>query len=184
MIWAAMEHGTVIAENVKALYHALTGRGVSVRFSEMWDVGQAAFLLDPLARDRSLMAPSGDMNEGAEPALQMARLMRVYAQQKELMAQDTDLQRIAKEFDFPVIWLFQIERRGMKLDTAMLARMGEELRAELRAIEREMYTLVGYEFNAASPVQLSEVLFTKLQLSRRRASSVEKPSTDRAKGAG
>ena len=42
--------------------------------------------------------------------------------------------------------------------------MGEELRAELRAIEQEMYALVGYEFNAASPVQLSEVLFTKLQL--------------------
>ena len=165
MIWRAMEHGTVIAENVKALYHALDGTGVSVRFSEVWDVGQAAFLLDPLARDRSLIALSGDMNEGAEPALQMARLMRVYAQQKELMAQDTDLQRIAKEFDFPVIWsLFQIERRGMKLDTAMLARMGEELRAELRAIEQEMYALVGYEFNAASPVQLSEVLFTKLQL--------------------
>jgi len=165
MIWRAMEHGTVIAENVKALYHALDGTGVSVRFSEVWDVGQAAFLLDPLARDRSLIALSGDTNEGAEPALQMARLMRVYAQQKELMAQDTDLQRIAKEFDFPVIWsLFQIERRGMKLDTAMLARMGEELRAELRAIEQEMYTLVGYEFNAASPVQLSEVLFTKLQL--------------------
>ena len=165
MIWRAMEHGTVIAENVKALYHALDGTGVSVRFSEVWDVGQAAFLLDPLARDRSLIALSGDMNEGAEPALQMARLMRVYAQQKELMAQDVDLQRIAKEFDFPVIWsLFQIERRGMKLDTAMLAQMGEELRAELRAIEQEMYTLVGYEFNAASPVQLSEVLFTKLQL--------------------
>ena len=165
MIWRAMEHGTVIAENVKALYHALDGTGVSVRFSEVWDVGQAAFLLDPLARDRSLIALSGDMNEGAEPALQMARLMRVYAQQKELMAQDVDLQRIAKEFDFPVIWsLFQIERRGMKLDTAMLAKMGEELRAELRAIEQEMYTLVGNEFNAASPVQLSEVLFTKLQL--------------------
>lgn len=165
MIWRAMEHGTVIAENVKALYHALDGTDVSVRFSEVWDVGQAAFLLDPLARDRSMIALSGDANEGAEPALQMARLMRVYAQQKELMAQDTDLQRIAKEFDFPVIWsLFQIERRGMKLDTAMLAQMGEELRAELRAIEQEMYTLVGYEFNAASPVQLSEVLFTKLQL--------------------
>jgi DNA polymerase-1 len=28
-----------------------------------------------------------------------------------------------------------------------------------------MYDLVGYEFNIASPAQLSEVLFTKLQLS-------------------
>ena len=131
----------------------------------MWDVKQAAFLLDPLARDRSLAALSDDGDESMEPALQMARLLRVHQQQKELFAQDTDLERIAKEFDFPVIWsLFQIERRGMLLDTTLLEQMGGELRSELRVIEQEMYTLVGYEFNAASPVQLSEVLFTKLQL--------------------
>ena len=165
MIWRAMEHGTVIAEDIKVLYHALDAAGISVRFSSMWDVKQAAFLLDPLARDRSLAALSDDGDESMEPALQMARLLRVHQQQKELFAQDTDLERIAKEFDFPVIWsLFQIERRGMLLDTTLLEQMGGELRSELRVIEQEMYTLVGYEFNAASPVQLSEVLFTKLQL--------------------
>lgn len=52
----------------------------------------------------------------------------------------------------------------MVLDTALLEKMGVELRGELASIEEEMYDLVGYEFNAASPVQLSQVLFTKLQL--------------------
>ena len=52
----------------------------------------------------------------------------------------------------------------MKLDTALLERMGEELRSEVGQLEQQMYAMAGREFNAASPAQLSEVLFTKLQL--------------------
>ena len=164
-VWRALEHATIVAEDVKALYHKLDQFDVKVRFSEVWDIKQAAFLLDPLARDRSLRALSGDFTDDETPERQLARLLKVYDQQKVQLAKDEKLERIAKEFDFPVIWsLFQIERRGMLLDTSILEKMGNELRAELKTIEQEMYTLVGYEFNAASPIQLSEVLFTKLQL--------------------
>ena len=165
IIWRAMEHGLVIAEDIKKHYHILDKAGVSVRFSEVWDVGQAAFLLDPLARDRSLEVLSDDGNEGSDPRLAIARLVRVHQKQKDLLASDPDLERIAKQFDFPVIWsLFQMEKRGMLLDTDVLKQMGNELQSEVKSIEQEMYTMVGYEFNAASSVQLSEVLFTKLQL--------------------
>ena len=165
VVWRALEHATIIAEDVKGLYHTLDRAGVKVHFSEVWDVRQAAFLRDPLARDRSLSALSGDFSDDASPERQMARLMHVYRAQKDSFTKDAALERIAKEFDFPVIWpLFQMERRGMVLDTALLEKMGVELRGELASIEEEMYDLVGYEFNAASPVQLSQVLFTKLQL--------------------
>lgn len=165
VIWRSLEHGRVIAEDVKALYHQLDKRGITVCSSEVWDVRQAAFLLDPLARDRSLAALAGDFTEDARPERQIARLMRAHESQVAAFAADEDVRRIALEFDFPVIWpLFQIERRGMLLDTAQLEAMGDELRAELAELEAEMNELVGYEFNAASPVQLSEVLFTKLQL--------------------
>ena len=165
VVWRALEHATIIAEDVKGLYHTLDRAGVKVHFSEVWDVRQAAFLRDPLARDRSLSALSGDFSDDASPERQMARLMHVYRAQKDSFTKDAALERIAKEFDFPVIWpLFQVERRGMVLDTALLEKMGVELRGELASIEEEMYDLVGYEFNAASPVQLSQVLFTKLQL--------------------
>lgn len=52
----------------------------------------------------------------------------------------------------------------MKLDVEQLMAMAAELRDELGRIEHKMHTMVGYEFNPASPTQLSEVLFTKLQL--------------------
>ncbi|MDO4781359.1 MAG: DNA polymerase I [Candidatus Saccharibacteria bacterium] len=164
-LWRVLEQGRVVAEDVKALYHALDAADVSVRFAEVWDARQAAFLLDPLRRDRSLSALSGDFTESASPARQLARLQKVYAEQTSSLARQPRLQRIALDYDFPVIWpLFQMERRGMRLDVASLAQMGQELTAELGQIEQQMYTAAGYEFNPASPAQLSEVLFTKLQL--------------------
>jgi len=60
--------------------------------------------------------------------------------------------------------LFEIETRGIKVDKAFLAQMSEELSSEHKKLEQEMFTLAGYEFNIGSPAQLSEVLFTKLQL--------------------
>jgi DNA polymerase-1 len=42
--------------------------------------------------------------------------------------------------------------------------MSKELSDEHKKLEQEMFTMVGYEFNIGSPAQLSEVLFTKLQL--------------------
>ena len=165
VIWRAMEHGLVIAEDIKALYHALDAQDVSVRFSEVWDVRQAAFLIDPLARERSLASISGDYSDEPSPALQLVQLYEAYSKQKIAFESDPSLYRIAKEFDFPVIWpLFQIERRGMVLDTKMLEKMGDELNNEISQIQKQMYDMAGYEFNASSPAQLSGVLFTKLQL--------------------
>jgi DNA polymerase-1 len=54
--------------------------------------------------------------------------------------------------------------RGIKIDKELLAKMSKELGDEHATLEQEMYAMVGYEFNIASPAQLSEVLFTKLQL--------------------
>jgi len=164
-VWQLLAQGVVIAADVKELYHALDAHDVTVRFHEVWDVGQAAFLIDPLRRDRSLAALAGDFSEDNSAPYQLARLRKIYNEQKVYMSNNSPIERVAREFDFPVIWpLFQMEQRGMKLDTALLEWMGEELRAEVSQLEQQMYAMAGREFNAASPAQLSEVLFTKLQL--------------------
>ena len=163
--WQLLTQGTVIAADVKQLYHALDKYGVTVRFHEVWDVGQAAFLIDPLKRDRSLNALFGDFSDDNSAAYQLARLHKIYREQKVYMSNNSQIARVAHEFDFPVIWaLFQMEKRGMKLDDTLLKQMGDELAAEVDELEQQMYSMAGYEFNASSPAQLSEVLFTKLQL--------------------
>ena len=164
-VWQLLTQGTVIAADVKQLYHALDNHGVAVRFHEVWDVEQAAFLIDPLKRDRSLNALSGDFSDDNSAAYQLARLHKIYREQKVYMSNNSQIARVAYEFDFPVIWaLFQMEKRGMKLDDTLLKQMGDELAAEVGELEQQMYSMAGYEFNASSPAQLSEVLFTKLQL--------------------
>ena len=164
-MWQLLAQGTVIAADVKQLYHTLDNHGVAARFHEVWDVGQAEFLIDPLKRDRSLNALSGDFSDDNSAPYQLARLHKIYREQKVYMSNNSQIARVAYEFDFPVIWaLFQMEKRGMKLDDTLLKQMGDELAAEVRELEQQMYSMAGYEFNASSPAQLSEVLFTKLQL--------------------
>ena len=164
-MWQLLAQGTVIAVDVKQLYHALDNYGVAVHFHEVWDIEQAAFLIDPLKRDRSLNALSSDFSDDNSSPYQLARLHKIYREQKVYMSNNSQIARVAYEFDFPVIWaLFQMEKRGMKLDDTLLKQMGDELAAEVSELEQQMYSMAGYEFNASSPAQLSEVLFTKLQL--------------------
>ena len=139
-VWQLLAQGVVIAADVKGLYHTLDAHGVTVRFHEVWDVGQAAFLIDPLRRDRSMAALAGDFSEDNSASRQLARLRQIYRQQQDYMAAHQQIARVLREFDFPVIWpLFQMEKRGMKLDTALLEQMGQELRAEVSRLEQQMY---------------------------------------------
>ncbi len=162
-VWHALAMATVISYDIKALYHQLAAHKIMVCFDTVHDIRQAAFLIDPLRRDRSLEAlVGGEMNTTTD---YVSGLWQVYDWQVEAFSHTPKLSEIAHTFDFPLTYtLFAIESRGIKIDTAFLATMSEKLDTEYKALEQEMYTMVGYEFNIGSPAQLSEVLFTKLQL--------------------
>ncbi len=161
--WRAVEFGTVISYDVKALYHTLAAAGVEVRFSDLHDIRQAAFLLDPLRRDRSLAGLIG--GELGAPIEEVAAMRQIYGWQVAAFDEKPKVKDIAMRFDFPLIYhLFEMEHYGIKLDTSLLKKMSKELGDEHAKLEQEMYSLAGMEFNIASPAQLSEVLFTKLQL--------------------
>ena len=55
--------------------------------------------------------------------------------------------------------LANMEMRGIHVDKTALEHYKGELQAEITGIEKEIYTLVGHEFNIASPLQLQKVLF-------------------------
>ena len=163
-IWRTLELATVVAYDVKQFYHELAARGIeNVEFAQIHDIRQAAFLIDPLRRDRSLGALiGGDLETQIE---RMEALWQVYDWQQEAFKELPRVAEIAHKFDFPLIYtLFLVEHRGIKVDKSFLAGMSKELGDEHKKLEQEMYTAAGYEFNIASPSQLSEVLFTKLQL--------------------
>lgn len=164
-IWRALELTQVVSYDAKALYHTAHDQGVEVRFDQLHDLRQGAFLLDPLMRDRSISGLAGDELDEGEAGQTMAALWRIYAEQKSGFDKEPKIAKVAHELDFPLTYmLYRMESRGLKIDKGLLATMSKELGDEHATLEQEMYDMVGYEFNIGSPSQLSEVLFTKLQL--------------------
>lgn len=162
-VWRALEFGEVIAYDVKQLYHTLDSHGILVRFDTVHDIHHAAFLIDPLRRDRSLATLVGESIN--TPAQAVAALRNVYAWQKDALSRLPAVATIARDYDFPLIYpLFQVEKRGIKIRPDFFATMSEELAREHAELEQAIYQVVGAEFNIGSPAQLSEILFTKLQL--------------------
>ena len=161
--WRTIELATVVSYDVKALYHALDSHDIAVRFMQVHDIRQGAFLIDPLARDRSIAALIGSDTEEL-PAI-MAGLVGVYEAQKVWFEAEPRVAGIAYGYDFPLTYtLFRVEKRGVKINPDKFKKLSEELGDEYAKLEQEMYTLAGDEFNIGSPAQLSEVLFTKLEL--------------------
>jgi len=163
-VWRVFELATVISYDTKVLYHQLAAQGVFVKFGELHDIKQAAFLINSLQRDRSLSGLTG-VEVIDTPLLTIAAIWHIYDQQIESFTAEPKFARTARELDFPLTYiLFLMENRGVKIDPTLLASMSKSLGDEHSQLEKDMFAMVGYEFNIGSPAQLSEVLFTKLQL--------------------
>ena len=60
--------------------------------------------------------------------------------------------------------LAEMELAGFRIDSAALARFGQDLRQRIAALEQSIYDMAGEEFNINSPKQLGAILFDKLRL--------------------
>jgi DNA polymerase-1 len=60
--------------------------------------------------------------------------------------------------------LRDMELRGIKVDSAELARIGEDFTAKLATYEKKLHELAGRPFNVGSPKQLGEILFDEMKL--------------------
>ncbi len=90
-----------------------------------------------------------------------------------------DLVKVYRDIELPVREvLFKMERNGVLIDSAMLARQSHELGGKLMAIETQAFEAAGQPFNLNSPKQLSEILFGKLQLPVKKKTPSGTPSTD------
>jgi DNA polymerase-1 len=61
-----------------------------------------------------------------------------------------------------------MELLGVAIEPGLLVDMSRQMQEELREIEREIYAVVGHEFNIGSPQQLSQILFEELSLPKTR----------------
>ncbi len=73
--------------------------------------------------------------------------------------------RVYERVDRPLVpVLAQMEREGIKVDRAELARMSAEFAQGIAALEIEIHALAGTPFSVGSPKQLGEILFGQMGL--------------------
>lgn len=124
--------------------------------AQFWDVSQAEFLLDPLARKNETEQLGFSFEEN---------LVEEYKKEKLEFKTNAKLEKIYMEFDLPLIpVLYKMEKTGIKIDPAHFAKLKKDFEQKVGEIEQKIFKAAGMEFNVNSPIQLAEVLFSKLQL--------------------
>jgi DNA polymerase-1 len=79
--------------------------------------------------------------------------------------QKAGLETVFYSIDLPLIpVLYSMERHGIYVDKHGLHELSKVLSVEIKKLEEKIFQLAGFEFNIKSPKQLSEVLFTTLQI--------------------
>jgi DNA polymerase-1 len=88
---------------------------------------------------------------------------------KAELAKIPELDRLLLEVEIPLeTVLAEMEIRGIKLDLDYLQELSQILETDLHQIEAQVYEDAQANFNLDSPKQLSEILFEKLQLDKRK----------------
>ena len=97
----------------------------------------------------------------AEDADITFQLKKVFAP----LLKEKDVQRVFNEVENPLVKvLTDMEFEGIKVDVGFLNDYSKELEREAKKCEENVYLQAGVRFNLASPKQLGEVLFDKLQI--------------------
>ena len=78
---------------------------------------------------------------------------------------EEEMLELFETIEMPLITvLANMEYDGVKVDFTILKDMEEEMTSRISDMEKEIYSLVGEEFNISSPKQLGIILFEKLEL--------------------
>lgn len=96
---------------------------------------------------------------------------------------EEELEKLYDELEEPLInVLVDLEYEGINLDENFLNQYSIELEAEVKKIEKEIHDEAGLIFNIASPKQVGEILFDKMEIPYRwRKTKTGQYSTDETK---
>ena len=141
--------------------------------AEFWDLDQGAFLLSPLMRVRKEEQAKLQLGETEEDVQEKTE---EYYQQREEFQKLPKLYEIFRDYDLPLVpVLFKMEEKGIKISREYFRQLKAEYERKIMELEQKIFdateidtegqrTLPRCEFNVNSPVQLAEVLFSKLRL--------------------
>ena len=155
--------GMLVASNIKDLMHENAEfRERVFQAEQLWDLDQADFLLNPLRRTG--VEGVGTMEEVLTGVYSEATLNK-FSEQYLAFSKDEKLNTIFMDFDMPVVpILYKMEAAGILLDREYFEGLKTEFEGKVCEIEQKIYELSGEQFNVNSPLQMSQILFEKLNL--------------------
>ena len=159
-----------VGYNLKPVLTSLRKHGI-VPQGALFDVMIAHYLIEPeqrhtldfladvyLHKEYNPMGNLWNPNEGDEI---VQELYQVFLP----MLKENGLEKLFYEIEMPLVTVLSImEENGVKIDSQNLHNISEEFGQHIRELEERIYDMAGVKFNIASPKQLGEVLFEKLQL--------------------
>lgn len=90
---------------------------------------------------------------------------RLY-QKYSLEIKKNNMEGLFHDLEMPLIEvLSEMEKNGVKINSGFLKKISVDSGKKIGALEKKIYKLAGAEFNVASPKQLKEILFDKLEIS-------------------
>ena len=183
-----------IGQNIKYDLEVLAHYGIELK-GELWDTMIAHYLIQPeLHHNMDYMAEvylnyqTIHIDELIGPRGKNQKSMRDLSptQVYEYAAEDADItlrlknvlepklkeagvEHLFYEIEMPLVRvLAEMEMNGVLIDTDSLKETSELFTSRLKELEQRIYELAGEEFNIASPKQVGDILFGKLQI-------IEKP---------
>jgi DNA polymerase-1 len=189
--WLEDPHRFKLGHDCKALWVALSRVGIRLA-GVVGDTMLESFLIDPVkliphelgqvAKEylqRTIPPAKRVLGAGQKARLfselEVSEFCEWSCQQVEAIAaafpimrarlDEEDHREYLETVELPLSWVLgQMELDGIAVDSADLAKMGEEFAERLAEREAKIYEIAGREFNIASPKQLGEVLFDELKL--------------------
>ena len=185
------ENITKVVYDLKTEKHILSRYACSIK-GNCFDVQLAHYLLDSevshkvdFLSEKYLsyrMADGDSLTKGFAKSLQTSvlkicksqfsdycsEIADVLFQLKDILEtelKNNDLYSLFADMELPLVdVLFSMEQNGVRIDSAELAEFSKKLGTHKTELENQIYALAGEKFNISSPKQLSEILFTRLQI--------------------
>lgn len=139
-----------------------------VPFTEVAGKGKAQVTFDKVVLEKAAHYAAEDADV----------TLRLHHRLMPLLTSEPYLHRVYNTLEMPLVpVLSRMEDKGVKVDDTMLMQQSQELSASMQAAEQKAYELAQGEFNLASPKQIQEVLYERLQLPVLKKTPKGAPST-------
>ena len=105
--------------------------------------------------------------------------LRLHSELWPQIQENQGLLYVYEQIEMPAMRVLGImERNGIRIDSALLAKQGQQVGKRLLELEGEIHQLAGQPFNIQSPKQIAEILFGQLELPVIKKTPSGAPSTD------